>query len=1020
MKKFLMIVLAIIIVIVAAAFVIPIIFKDEIKASIDSELAKSVNAHVYFDVDKFGLSMFKNFPNITASMRDFGVIGKDEFEGEVLLAVHNLEVEVNLKSVLFDDQMRLKGITLEQPIINILVLENGKANYDIAISSGETETVEEDTTAASDFSFGIDKWEILNGQVVYDDRSMPFYLELSGMNHVGGGDFSLDIFDLTTSTQVEKTTVTYDGIEYISNKQVDLDAILNMDMSEMKFTFKDNTAKVNDFTLQFDGFFAMPTDDYQMDISFASKKNDFKSILSLVPGVFTEGFESIKTNGELQFSGFVKGTYNETTMPTFNLALKVDNAMFQYPDLPTAISNINMDLLVDNKDGVIDNTLVDLKKFHMEFGSNPIDARLTLRGLTNYNIDTDIAAKLNLGELASMFPMEGLEMKGTYGLNLNAKGTYDSIKQIIPKIDASMTLSDGYIKYAEYPIPMENINVSSTIKNESGKMAETYIDVDNFNLLVDGEKVEGSLALENLDNYTWDAKVNGTVDLEKISKILQLDDMTLKGKISANMTSKGKMSDVEAERYGNIPTSGTTSIKDFYFESADLPQGFGIATADASFNPQRIEISRFDGKAGKSDIKVNGYVNNYLNYLFKPNELLKGKMDFSSSKFDVNEWMVAEEGTSEDTETSESDTTSSELEVVEIPKNIDFELNSRIAQVLYDNMTLNDLHGNIIVRNGEVRMDKVNFNTLGGSFVMNGSYNTHDPDHPKFDFDLDMKNVSIKQSYATFNTVQAFAPIAQIVNGSFSTKFKIDGELGQDMMPVLSSISGAGLINIIQAALEGNSQIVSGITSLAKLDNSKTIALKNLLLSTEIKDGKLSVDPFDIKLNDLNTNVTGNIGLDGSLDYNLEIELPANIANQLTSSLGSVVSLPEGSNTFKKLPIHLGGTYLKPEPKLGQIISKDEVKEQVTDAVKEKGLELLTNNKDKIIKDSVVASYVDSARIQKEKEALQAKKDSIAKAAKAKLEAEKKAAEDSIKKAIAAEKQKGLDKIKGLFKKKDN
>jgi uncharacterized protein involved in outer membrane biogenesis len=60
--------------IVAAALILPAVFKDDIKAAIDKELAKSVNADVLFEADKFDLSLFKNFPNITATMEDFGVI----------------------------------------------------------------------------------------------------------------------------------------------------------------------------------------------------------------------------------------------------------------------------------------------------------------------------------------------------------------------------------------------------------------------------------------------------------------------------------------------------------------------------------------------------------------------------------------------------------------------------------------------------------------------------------------------------------------------------------------------------------------------------------------------------------------------------------------------------------------------------------------------------------------------------------------------------------------------------------
>jgi len=35
-----------------------------------------------------------------------------------------------------------------------------------------------DEEEASDFSFGIDRWEITNGYIVYDDKSIPVYASI--------------------------------------------------------------------------------------------------------------------------------------------------------------------------------------------------------------------------------------------------------------------------------------------------------------------------------------------------------------------------------------------------------------------------------------------------------------------------------------------------------------------------------------------------------------------------------------------------------------------------------------------------------------------------------------------------------------------------------------------------------------------------------------------------------------------------------------------------------------------------
>ena len=88
---------AFIILVVAAAAILPIVFKDDIKAAIDKEIAKNINADVIFDAGNFDLTLFRNFPNITIEIKELGVFNHAPFEGTPLFVVDEIAVEVNLK-----------------------------------------------------------------------------------------------------------------------------------------------------------------------------------------------------------------------------------------------------------------------------------------------------------------------------------------------------------------------------------------------------------------------------------------------------------------------------------------------------------------------------------------------------------------------------------------------------------------------------------------------------------------------------------------------------------------------------------------------------------------------------------------------------------------------------------------------------------------------------------------------------------------------------------------------------------
>jgi hypothetical protein len=927
LKKVLVGLGVLLVLVVAAAFILPIVFKDDIKAAIDKEIAKNINADVLFDVDKFDLTIFKNFPNITAEVKDLGVFNRAPFEGVPLFIVDEVDVEINLKDILFGDQLRVKGISLIRPQITIKVLKDGRANYDITFPSTDSVTVTSEDVGS--FSFGIDHWQIIDGLLIYDDQSLPFFTSLRGLNHSGNGDFNEKEFDLTTHSMIDSFTVAYDGVEYLTNKQAQIDAIIGIGENYTRYTFKDNTTKINDFAMSAEGWFKMNENNYDMDLAFKSPENSFKSLLSLVPGIYTKDFGNIETKGDLSFTGFAKGIYSDTQMPAFNMALTVNDAMFKYPDLPTAISNITMDLLIDNKTGILENTVVDLKKLHLDFGSNPVEARLLIENLKDYRMNGNLKASLNLNELSQMFPMEGLEMKGQFSINASAKGVYDSLKKIIPAIDASMALSKGFIKSSEFPLPLEDLHFSTSINNTSGNMAETMISIKDFGMLMDGEKFTADLKLQNLNDYTWDAKVNGGLDLEKITKIFPLEGMTLAGKVKANIQTKGKYSDLEASRYDRLPTSGNASLKDFKYNASDLPYSVTMSQAEATFDPQKIELKNTTGTIGKSDFALTGAINNYIGYLFGSNETIRGNLTFNSTFLDLNEFM---------TETEETTTTtdSVSLGVLEVPQNINFLLHANVKTTKLMDYTITNALGDVIVKDGIANLSGIRFNMLGGSFTVNGTYNTQNLEHPLYDMALKIESLSIQQAASSFSIVQTYAPIAGLVNGSFGTDFQISGELGQDMMPKMNTINAGGLIKIAQAALT-QSKLISSVTSLTKLDDADNVTLKDVLMSATIREGRLSVKPFDVKFGNYVTNVSGSTGLDGSIAYQLKMNVPA---GKLGSQMQGFVNQYAGTaNPTSEIPvtIGLGGTYNDPKPTLLMQEQKQQAKEAVTAVAEEKG-----------------------------------------------------------------------------------
>ncbi len=355
-------------------------------------------------------------------------------------------------------------------------------------------------------------------------------------------------------------------------------------------------------------------------------------------------------------------------------------------------------------------------------------------------------------------------------------------------------------------------------------------------------------------------------------------------------------------------------------------------------------------------------------------------------------------------------TTEESLTVVEVPKNIDFTLVSTLGKVLYDNMTMTDMAGTIIVREGAVRIDKVGFNSLGGKFMTSGTYSTKDIKNPTFDFDLNIAEVAVSEADKTFNTVQTLMPLAKNIQGNFSTDFKIAGGLGQDMMPLYNTLTGGGIIKLLSAVVK-DAPILSNLSSFTKLKDLETLQLKDVIMQAEVKDGRINFKPFDVAAGPYKMNIAGSNGIDGSLDYKVKMDIPAGqLGNTINTALASLTGKVVANAETIKLDLNVGGTHTKPKIGLAGSSATGSVKETVTGAVKDK----VNTEVDK-------AKGEAEAKAREEADRLKAEAENRAKAEQERIQAEaeakKKQLEDEAKKRIDEEKKRLKNKIFGAPKK---
>ncbi|MBK9637366.1 MAG: AsmA family protein [Bacteroidetes bacterium] len=494
LKKILIGLGSFIVLLLAAAFILPIVYKGKIESLVKEEINKSINAKV--DFTSYDLTIFSSFPNLSIELNNLSVVNQAPFAGDTLAGMKQLSLTIDIMSVIGGGQIDIKSVQLKEPRIHLIVLKDGKANWDIV---KEDSSKTEASSEPSKFKVALRSYSISDGMVSYEDASMDFNMLMDDLNHKGKGDFTQDLFVLSTQTDIASADLWFGGVKYLHRAKTGLKVDLDMDMPNMKFTFKENEIAINELVLGVDGWVAMPTDDITMDMKFDARKNEFKNFLSMVPGVYREGFKDLKSSGTLSFKAFVKGTYNEKQMPGFGVNLKVQNGNFQYPSLPIAVNNVQLNLNVNNADGVPDHTIIDLQQLHVELGNQPFDAKLSVRTpVSDADIKGSIKGDINFANISKVVPLEeGTTMKGTLKANVNINGRMSAIEQ------------ERYQDFqADGLIQLNNFNYSTKENNQGYELREVkltfnpqFVELNNFDAMLGKSDVHADGRLDNLLAY---------------------------------------------------------------------------------------------------------------------------------------------------------------------------------------------------------------------------------------------------------------------------------------------------------------------------------------------------------------------------------------------------------------------------------------------------------------------------------------------------------------------------------------
>lgn len=795
------------------AIATPLLFKGKFAEIVKEQINKNINATV--DFSEIDISLISSFPKAGLTIENLSIINLAPFKGDTLFYAKEVSLKMPLSGLTktANEAITIDAFTVENALVNIISNNDGVTNYDIAIK--EEQNPQTTTTETENgFQFSVQEYEIANTQIKYTDEASQMHINLSEFNHSGSGDLSAVLSKLSTTTS-SKISVYTDGTSYLNNNTIALDADIEIDQAQNKYSFLENVFTINQLQLIFDGYVKQLNNATEIDLKFNTPTSDFKNFLALMPQAYSKSIKDVKTNGSFSINGYAKGMATETTIPKFNINAVSENASFKYPDLPKGVKNINL---------------------------------------------------------------------------------------------------------------------NATLANNTGKSTDTYLDINKLALKIDEDEFNANGKISSItENRFVNMNLKGTLNLGNITQAYPITlDKELKGILKANLNTAFSQNAIDTNNYQQIKNTGNFSISNFEFASKDIVNPIYISEAMVSLAPQKVHLKKLNAKSGSSDINGTGTINNLMGFLFSDKKL-KGNFNITSNHFNVSDFMV--DNTTEEENTNKE---SEKGDALKIPAFLDTQIAANAKTVIYDNLTLSNVTGNVSIKEETVTLSNVTSELFEGVMGLSGNMSTKN-ETPSFNMNLDMSQFDIAKSFKGMDLLTSLAPIAKIFEGKLNTNINLKGNLNNSFTLDLNSLTGNALAEIFTTKITPESApLINKLDNELSFINLNKLNLDDIKTALSFENGKVAIKPFSLQYDDIAIQIAGAHGFNNDLAYTATFNVPAKYFGSEVGGLLSKLSDDDVKGISVPVVAAIGGSVSNPQIKTDMKQSVSNLTQQLVALQKKK------------------------------------------------------------------------------------
>lgn len=864
-------------VILVFMFSIPYLFPGFVSDKIKSWANHAIESKLNFS--KARLSFFNHFPSLTLTLYNVSLTGSAPFEKDTLVAAKEIGLGVDLSTV-FGKVIRINEIYITRGNLQVFVSKEGQPNYNIYKTGNKTATGTD--TAASGAALKLDRIQIEESALLYNDHSIPILIKSNRFNYLGKGKLGDAVFNLKSEISMEAVDFVYDGEQYLTDKKLHAKLRTRINTHSLQLDFRRNDLMINKLPVAFTGTFLFLKNGYRMDFDAKTPSTDFENLFTALPPAFVTWLEKTKVGGKIEMGASLKGDFiaGENRMPDLNFNMNVSKGSFATTAVKEKITDLYLNFRFALPDLNTEKMIIQTDTLNAQLGNDYIKASVETKGLSKPTIKGSLEVSADVEKWARILDLQktaGVDVKGLLQMQANFNGVYNPTKNQYPLMNAAVQWQKGVLHTTYYPQPVTDIDVDLNVINNKGTPEAMQVVIKPISLQFEGQPFTLTADVKNFDNLVYTISSKGSLNIGKMYKLFAIDGYNVNGMIKTDLSLSGSQADAVAGRYDKLNNKGTIEIRQINLRTPYFPNSFLIGSGLFHINNDQLRADQLVMHYLSNTVSLKGTFGNIINYIMKEEAPLQGDLSLTGKQLLIHEFINTAGNNTADTSTKKTNTAAAETAtgVIILPANLDLQFHAAVDKVDYNGLIIQNWVANAAIKNGNLNISKSAFTIVGAPVNMEASYAPVNSRQAAFTYHINAKEFDIQKAYKEIQLFREMLTSAEKVKGQVSIDYTLNGMLNDSLYPVTKSLKGSGTVSIKNANISGYNlfNAISKKTGRDAVDN-PDLSKQTIQLKTTIANNIINLQRVKLRVAGFRPRFEGQVSFDGRLNLKVRLGLP--------------------------------------------------------------------------------------------------------------------------------------------------